>query len=244
MPTRRADADQRRFLDEFPRVRVSRLRALGVIDPSRPNAVIPWPNGKTKLLRVGHTRLMHGGGYSYFVCPGCAKLAGVLYDIDDAPRCCKCCAAMNIHYRARMGFGRRQRREVCDARLDQLIAKVQAKEPLRLKPEHPTSRGRRAILRDSQRLTNHMRKRMIALRINQIASQHFAGQGLKSYAPIAAAKQLLDVKPIWRARTTETIAKALDKAQTIIIKALDDPNQRTLAAQIILRSKEARQRSL
>src|SRR5215472_1566692 len=216
MPARRADADQRRFLDDYPKVRVSRLRALGVIDPSRPNAVIPWPNGKTKLLRVGHTRLKHGGGYSYFICPGCEKLSATLYDIDDAPRCCKCCDAMNIRYRTAYGFGRRDRRDACDAKLDQLIAKVQSTERLRLKPDK-TAWGRAKFLRTSQRLTDRMRKRMITLRLHQLASQQFGGERAAAYLPIADARQLIDLAPAWKARTTETLARALDKAQTIII---------------------------
>ena len=246
MPARRADADQRRFIDDYPCVRVARLRALGVIDPSRKNAVIPWPNGKEKLLRVGHTRLKHGGGWSYFVCPGCDRLTNALYDIDDAPRCRKCCDAMNIRYRSKYGFGRRQRREIRDAKLDELIAKVQTKERLRLKPWHPALGGRRAILANSQRLTANMRKRMIALRLNQLANQQFAGQGAKPYRPLADAKQLTDLAPVWKARTIETLSKALDKSQAAIIDALSHPapDKRQAAARIMLRTKEARQRNL
>jgi hypothetical protein len=36
-------ADTRRFFDEFESVRVSRLRATGVIDPAKRQAVIPFP---------------------------------------------------------------------------------------------------------------------------------------------------------------------------------------------------------
>jgi hypothetical protein len=102
MPKRRADADQRHFLDEFPSVRVSRLRASGVIDPAKRQAVIQFPGGKQKLLNVAHTRLKYGGGWSYFICPGCAKLAQTLYSIDDRPLCWRCCDAMNIKHRRMM----------------------------------------------------------------------------------------------------------------------------------------------
>jgi hypothetical protein len=85
MSKRRSDADGRRFLDEFDSVRVSRFRAMGIIDPSRRTAVIPFPNGKEKLLAVAHTRLKYGGGWSYFICPKCARLAQTLYCIDDRP---------------------------------------------------------------------------------------------------------------------------------------------------------------
>jgi hypothetical protein len=87
MGKRRSDATGRRFTDEFDSVRVSRFRATGVIDPLKREALIPWPNGKTKLIRTAHTRLKYGGGWSFFVCPQCAKLAQKLYSIDDRPLC-------------------------------------------------------------------------------------------------------------------------------------------------------------
>jgi hypothetical protein len=50
MPKRRANANSRRFFDEFASVRVSRLRATGVIDPAKRQAVIPFPDGTNKLI--------------------------------------------------------------------------------------------------------------------------------------------------------------------------------------------------
>src|SRR6516164_1890459 len=126
MPKRGADADNRKFFDEFESVRVPRFRAMGVIDPAKRQAIIPFPNGKQKLIGTAHVRFPNGGGYSYFICPRCAKLAGVLYLIDDAPRCVRCCAAM--------GIGRSERRQARDKVLDRLIAKLQTAEPLRFKP--------------------------------------------------------------------------------------------------------------
>jgi hypothetical protein len=73
MGKRRADASSRTFFDQFPCVRVSRLRASGVIDPSRHQAVIPFPDGTNKLIGTAHTRLKHGGSWSYFICPRCAE---------------------------------------------------------------------------------------------------------------------------------------------------------------------------
>ena len=105
MPKRRADADGRRFFDEFASVRVSRLRATGAIDPAKRQALIPFPGGKQKLLNVAHTRLKCGGGWSFFVCPGCAKLAQNLWSIDDRPLCAKCCNGLNIWHRTKWGFG-------------------------------------------------------------------------------------------------------------------------------------------
>jgi hypothetical protein len=87
MPKHRADASHRRFTDEFPSVRVSRFRANGTIDPAKRTAIIPFPGGKQKLIAVAHTKLKYGGGWSYFICPKCAKLAQTLYSIDDKPLC-------------------------------------------------------------------------------------------------------------------------------------------------------------
>jgi hypothetical protein len=120
MPKRGSNADSRKFFDEFESVRVSRLRAIGVIDPARRQAVIRFPNDKQKLIGTAHVRFPNGG-YSYFICPRCAKLAGVLYLVDDAPRCVRCCAAMGIAYRTRMGFGRSERQHAREGVLDRLI---------------------------------------------------------------------------------------------------------------------------
>ena len=129
MGKRRADADSRRFFDEFEKVAVSRLRASGVIDPAKRQALIPFPNGTTKLIGTGHVHFPNGGGYSYFICPKCAKLACKLYLIDDAPRCRRCCDAMNIKHATQYGFGREARREAGTSSLDQLIAKLETREP-------------------------------------------------------------------------------------------------------------------
>jgi hypothetical protein len=124
MRKRRADANLRRFFDEFPSVRVSRLRASGVIDPAKRQAVIPFPGGKQKLLNVAHTRLKYGGGWSYFICPKCAKLAQTLYSIDDKPLCWRCCDKLNIKHRSQYGFGRQERMRAADQSLDRLISKL------------------------------------------------------------------------------------------------------------------------
>jgi hypothetical protein len=251
MPERRSDFDNRRFFDEFESVRVSRLRATGVIDPAKRQTVIPFPNGKQKLIGTAHVRFPNGGGYSYFICPRCAKLAGVLYLIDDAPRCVRCCAAMGIAYRTRMGFGRSERRQARDKVLDRLIAKLQTAEPLRFKPAPANWGGKCQLVYRSRSLTWSMRRRLIELRLNQLASQQASslakdGDTLRTYQPSQAAKQLIDTKPIWRARTSEALQQALDDAQSIIFAALnsDDPRQRLRAARVMLRTKQARERGL
>jgi hypothetical protein len=248
---RRADADGRRFFDEFASVRVSRLRATGVIDPAKSQAVIPFPNGTTKLIGTGHVHFPNGGGYSYFVCPKCAKLAGVLYLIDDALLCVRCCAAMAIAYRTRMGFGRSERRHARDKALDQLIAKVETNKPLRFKPAPASWGGRCQLVYNSRNLTNSMRRRQIELRLSQLAAQQASslakdGDTLRTYQPNEAARQLIDIRPIWRAGSTEQLQQGLDAAQVTILAALnsDDPRQRITAAKLLLNTKQARERGL
>jgi hypothetical protein len=251
MPRRRADADNRRFFDEFDKVRVSRFRAMGVIDPAKREALIPFPNGKTKLIGTAHTWFAKGGGWSYFVCPKCAKLAGTLYLIDDAPRCHTCCDAMNIKHRTRMGFGREERMRARDKALDQLIAKLESTEPLKLKPAHKSWCGKARIVYNSHRLTARMRKRMIDLRLNQLASQQEkANQGLKltrAYTPRSEALTAIpQLTQVWRARSAEALQRALDKAQSAILDALEssDPSQRMVAAKLMLNTKQARDRGI
>jgi hypothetical protein len=96
-----------------------------------------------------------------------------------------------------------------------------------------------------------MRRRLIELRLDQFASQQAGslakdGDTLRTHQPSQAAKQLIDTKPIWRARTSEQLERALDRAQSIIIAALDgdDPRRRLNAAKLLLRTKQARQRGL
>jgi hypothetical protein len=249
MGKRRSDADTRRFFDEFKSVRVSRLRATGVIDPSRREAIIPFPNGTSKLIGTAHTHLKYGGGYSFFLCPKCAKLARTLYLIDDAPLCAKCCDAMNIKHASKYGFGRDARRKAKDRALDALIAKVETKEPLLFKPAPRSWRGKAQRVYQSRRLHEAMRRRLIELRLHQLAYQDAnakEGDTLNTHQPVAEARQLIDLTPIWRANSTETLQQALDNAQVIILAALDsdDPQRRLNAAKLLMRTKQARDRGL
>lgn len=246
----RADASSRTFFDQYEKVNVSRFRAMGVIDPAKREALIPF-NGKTKLIGTAHTRLKYGGGYSYFVCPKCAKLARTLYSVSDQPLCVKCCYKLNIRHVTSYGFGRAARRQARDKALDRLISKLETKAPLRFNGA-PTSWGGKAKrVYQSQRLQEALRRRLIELRLEQLAYQQNSddaedGDTLTTYQPVAEARQLIDLTPIWRANSPETLARALDAAQSIILAALDsdDPQRRLNAAKLMLRTKQARDRGL
>jgi hypothetical protein len=250
MAKRRADAHHRRFLDEFECVRVSRLRASGVIDPAKRQAVIPFPGGKQKLLNVAHTRLKYSGGWSYFICPQCAKLAQTLYSIDDKPLCWRCCDRLNIMHRGKWGMGREERMRAADLHLDQLIAKLETSEPLRLNGAPASWGGKAQLVYNSQRLTQRMRRRMIQLRLSQLASQQANDGGLKltrSFKPRAEALAAIpELRQVWRATSTERLEQALDAVQCALLKALEsnDPRQRLIAARLMLKTRTARQRGL
>jgi hypothetical protein len=151
-------------------VRVSRFRANGTIDPAKRTAIIAFPDGSTKLIGVGHTHLKYGGGWSYFVCPGCAKLAQTLYSIDDKPLCWRCCDKLNVRHRGKWGMGREERMRAADQSLDRLISKLETGEPLRLNGAPASWGGKAQLVYRRSRLTQCMRRRMITLR--QLASQH------------------------------------------------------------------------
>jgi hypothetical protein len=251
MGKRRADADSRRFFDAFEKVRVSRFRAMGVVDPAKRQALIPFPNGKVKLIGADHVRFPNGGGYSFFVCPKCTRRAVTLWLVDDAPLCASCCNALNIWHASKWGFGRDARRKARDKVLDALIAKLETKERLRLKPSPAHWGGKAQLLYHSQRLRAAMRRRLVELRLGQLANQQASeranhGDMITTYQPMGDARNIIDLAPIWRANSTETLQQALDNAQIAILNALesDDPTQRLSAAKLLLRTKQARDRGL
>jgi hypothetical protein len=250
MAKRRADADRRRFLDEFLCVKIPRLRAMGVAKLDAPHAVIPFGD-KQKLIRLAHTKFRQGGSWSYFRCPRCDRRCNRLWSLDDAPLCCKCCEAMGIRHRSQYGFGRTERLRARDQHLDQLVAKLQTTEPLRFHPAPASWGGKAQLVYRSRRLTARMRHSMIALRLSQLARREANDSGglniTRAYKPRAAALAAIpDLKPIWRATSAKALEAALDQAQDIILQALqsDDMRQRMVAARLMLRTRAARQRGL
>jgi hypothetical protein len=250
MPKRRADADTRRFYDEFEAVRVSRFRAEGTVDPARAQALIRFPSGKTKLLGVAHTKFPNGGGWSYFVCPGCGGRRMKLWLVDDAPRCYRCCEKLNILHRSRYGFGREARRREQEKELQRLIGVLETPVRLTLKPDPPPVGHRmgpkRDLFRGEARIRRKIATRLIRLRLKQLASQQASERAddadtLKTFIPSAETRMLIDVGSIWRANSTETLQRALDAAFVQIMNALEseDFKRRLAAAKIILRGRLA-----
>jgi hypothetical protein len=91
---------------------------------------------------------------------------------------------------------------------------------------------------------------MITLRLSQFASQHAqdAAGGLHLTRAFTPRKDALAAIPelgqVWCARSAERLEQALDKVQSLIFKALEsnDPRQRLIAARIMLKTKQGRER--
>jgi hypothetical protein len=246
MPKRRSDAHSRRFFDQYTKIRISGFRATGVVDPAKRYALIPVGE-HTKLLYTAHVRFPNGGGWSYLICPKCGKRAATIYLIEDQPVCRRCCSALNIVDRSRYGFGRAERLRERDKHLDRMQALLDTITPLRFKPAPKHWRGKAQLVSNSRTLTMRIRRSMIVCRLAMLASQQAANQGddglLRTYQPRADAARAIDIKPIWRARTTERLQQALDDGVTVMFEALDgnDPQIKLAAARLFLRTKQARE---
>jgi hypothetical protein len=121
---------------------------------------------------------------------------------------------------------------------------------MRLKPVPPNWGNRRLDRRI--RLTWALQRARIAARLALVAyqdqqSSELEGPSpfLRAYKPRAAALEAIpNLKSLWRARSTEDIQIALDKAQSALLKALEssDPRMRIIAARLMLKTRQARER--
>ena len=249
MPKRGSDADNRIFFDELASLTASRLKATGAIRLEDRYGVITFGD-KQSFVGVAHTKFPNGGSWSYFVCPKCGRRAKKLWLADDAPRCRPCLEKLGVRYRAAYGFGRTEHLRERDRRVDRLQAMLEG-GPLRLKPVPPNWGNRR--LDRGNRLTAALQRARIATRLAQIAYQHQQSSEppdgpsrlLSSYKPLAAAIEAIpNLKSLWRAKSTEDLEIALDKAQSTLLEALqsNDPQTRLNAASLMLRSRQARER--
>ena len=248
MPKRGSDADNRIFFDELVSVAVSRLKATGAIRLENQWALIPFGE-QTKLIGVAHTTFPKRRLMVLFRCPKCGRRAKKLWLVDDAPRCRLCLEKLGVRNRAAYGFGRTERLRERDRRVDRLQAMLEG-GPMRFKPVPPNWGNRRLDRRN--RLTAALQRARIATRLAQIAYQHQQSSEphgpsplLRAYKPLAAAIEAIpNLKSLWRAKSTEDIQIALDNAQSALLEALesDDPRMRMIAARLMLKTRQARER--
>lgn len=77
--------------DDLPAIGVSRLRALGVIAPVLKTITIELGAGGDRfLVDLAHTHFPNGGGWSYFICPSCARRARTLRLLEGRLVCRRC----------------------------------------------------------------------------------------------------------------------------------------------------------
>jgi hypothetical protein len=145
-------------------------------------------------------------------------------------------------------MGREERVRAADQSLDRLISKLETMEPLRLNGAPASWGGKAQFVYRSRRLTEIMRRRMITLRLHQLASQAANNSGgldiTRAFTPRKDALAIPELEQVWRARTHERLQQALDNAQSALLKALEsnDPRQRLSAARLMLRTKQGRER--
>ena len=248
MPKRGSDAGNRIFFDELVSLAASRLKATGAIRLEDGHGIITFGD-KQKLVGVAHTIFKNGGSWSYFVCPRCGGRKKKLWLVDDAPRCLSCCWSLGVRYRSAYGFGRTERLRERDRYVDRLQAMLEG-GPMRFKPVPPNWGNRRLDRRN--RLTAALQRTRIATRLAQIAYQvqqssepHEPSPLLRAYKPRADAIEAIpNLKSLWRAKSTEGIQIALDSAQSALLQALEsgDPRMRMIAARLMLRTRQARER--
>jgi hypothetical protein len=248
MPKRGSDSDSRVFFDQLVSLTASRLKATGAIRLEDRHGVVAFGD-KQKLVGVAHTVFENGGSWSYFICPRCGGRKKKLWLVDDAPRCLGCCWSIGVRYRSAYGFGRAERVRERDRRVDRLQAMLEG-GPMRFKPVPPNWGDRRLDRRN--RLTWALQQARIATRLALIAYQAQQSSEpdgpsplLRAYKPRATAIEAIpNLKSLWRAKSTEELEIALDKAQSTILEALqsNDPQTRLNAASLMLRSRPARER--
>jgi hypothetical protein len=248
MSKRGSDADTRVFFDQLLSLAASRLKASGAIRLEDRHGIIAFGD-KQKLVGVAHTVFKNGGSWSYFLCPKCGRRAKKLWLVDDAPRCRLCLEKLGVRYRAVYGFGRTERLRERDRRVDRLQAMLEG-GPMRFKPVPPNWGDRRLDRRN--RLTWALQRARIATRLALIAYQQQHNSEPDGSSPLlhghkpraTAIETIPNLKSLWRAKSTEDLEQALDKAQSAILEALqsDDPQTRLNAASLMLRSRQARER--
>jgi hypothetical protein len=268
MPKRGSDADTRVFFDELVSIKAATLKASGVINLTDRQVILPFPDGKQKLLAVAHTVFRNRGSWSYLRCPKCGARGKRLWLVDDAPRCLRCCWSLGVRYRSAYCFGRTERLRARDHRIDRLQDMLED-GPLRIKPVPPSWGDRRLDRR--KRVTAALQRARLAARLAQFAYQapqfskpnepspdvrtsHQEPQSSKPDEPLplvgaykprsAAIKAIPQIKTLWDAKSTEDLERALDEAEAVVRKALRSGTlrQRIIVAKLFLRSAAARRR--
>jgi hypothetical protein len=120
---------ERRFTDDLPAVKISRLRAFDIITAETTEFVVRLGDVE-QTVAVKLRKFPNGGSWSLFVCPTCGRRAQVLRLLNGAVLCRVCCIRRGVRWRAEpMGLPKR-----AAYRAPKLLARLNSTESLRLKP--------------------------------------------------------------------------------------------------------------
>jgi hypothetical protein len=138
------------------------------------------------------------------------------------------------------GYGRWERLTAKDKVLDELIAKLEATTPLRFNSAPKRWRGKARSSAIAAGLPRAYDGQWSS--VASISSHRSKPPNRAMRASCAPTNR--ELRPIWGARSTEALQRALDHVQINILAALDsnDPQQRLNAAKLMLRTKQARER--
>ncbi len=251
MGKRRADATGRRFTDEFPTACASRAseRWGSSIHRGEP------PSSRSRTARTSSSR----------VAPHASQVRRRL-ELLHLPRLRQARPDALLHRRqAALLAMLRQAQHQASRQMGHGPRGASASRRSATRPDHqPSSKrpsrsgsterrragsGKAQLVYRSRRLTQRMRRRMITLRLSQLASQQAKRWRPQAHRDPSRPRRgrsaaIPELGQVWRARSTERLEQALDNAQSALLKALEsnDPRQRLTAARLMLKTKQARER--
>lgn len=117
------------YRENLPAVSISRLRATGAVTPEMTGTVVLLGDVEVSV-GLAHTRFPNGGGWSYFLCPVCGRLAQRLRLLAGRLYCSRCLVCHGVRGR-REPLSVRQRAEL---RVPELKARLSSDKSERLKP--------------------------------------------------------------------------------------------------------------
>ena len=129
------------FRDDLPSIKVSRLRATGVITAEMASTIVQF--GEVGFsVGLALRRFPNGGSWSLFRCPQCDRPAQVLWLLHGRPACRRCCISRGVRCRVEpMSVHQRAAH-----RVRKLLAQLNSDKPARLHPRPGRTMDRRAQL--------------------------------------------------------------------------------------------------
>ena len=117
------------YRDDLPAASISRLRATGSVTPEMTGTVVRLGDVEVSVS-LAHIRFPNGGGWSYFLCPACGRMAQRLRLLAGQPLCSRCLNSQGVRGRLEP-LSVRQRAVV---QLPKLVARLSSDKCERIRP--------------------------------------------------------------------------------------------------------------